>query len=447
MTEVGLFMVMGFIAIASAGGMLLTRNAVHSALFLILNFTCVAFLYLMLNAPFLAMVQIAVYAGAIMVLFLFAIMLLGAERATGGTIRQFRWFTPVALFLSVIFLLAAGWALVSGQIDLTPPVGGTPLLRVSHAAPDSVAMDVYVDGEMIAENVNFREASDLVALPTGEHTVALTPTGRGPEAVIASIPVTLESVAGQGAIAYTVVAYGEGLQPMLAVAEEDLSTVPRRQGRVNVFNAFAGVPAVTVYDLGPNRELDVDATTGAITDVALSGAMALGDVSEAVTLDEGPATLGFVGGTDDLLYRIRSLDIPRDSSQLIVFTGERLFDDSLRPLALPLVSNTVPSFGGPKSVGEALFTTYLLPFEMLGLLLLVAMVGAIVLTHDEDYVPRYRSLLRRKVSRPLTSVIAAQTGHAVVTSDEQPAAVAEPEEAAPEESPMPEEQPEPVMGD
>jgi len=59
--------------------MLLSRNAIYSALFLVLNFTTVAVFYLLLGAPFIAMSQITVYAGAIMVLFLFVIMLLGAE--------------------------------------------------------------------------------------------------------------------------------------------------------------------------------------------------------------------------------------------------------------------------------------------------------------------------------------------------------------------------------
>src|SRR5688572_33491032 len=96
MTEVILFMVVGFIAIAAAGAMLVSKNAVHSALFLIVNFACVAFFYLMLNAPFLAMVQIAVYAGAIMVLFLFVIMLLGSEQVDEAT-EIYRWFRPLAL--------------------------------------------------------------------------------------------------------------------------------------------------------------------------------------------------------------------------------------------------------------------------------------------------------------------------------------------------------------
>ncbi len=74
-----LFLVLALVAIATAMGMLLSRNAVYSALFLVLNFVTVAVFYLLLGAPFIAMSQVTVYAGAIMVLFLFVIMLLGAE--------------------------------------------------------------------------------------------------------------------------------------------------------------------------------------------------------------------------------------------------------------------------------------------------------------------------------------------------------------------------------
>jgi NADH:ubiquinone oxidoreductase subunit 6 (subunit J) len=73
------FLVLSLVAISSALGMLLSHNAVYSALFLVLNFITVAVFYLLLGAPFIAMSQITVYAGAIMVLFLFVIMLLGAE--------------------------------------------------------------------------------------------------------------------------------------------------------------------------------------------------------------------------------------------------------------------------------------------------------------------------------------------------------------------------------
>ena len=73
------FWVFAPISVASAIGMLLMRNAVHAALFLIVNFFCLAVFYLLLDAPFLFAVQIIVYAGAIMVLFLFVIMLLGVD--------------------------------------------------------------------------------------------------------------------------------------------------------------------------------------------------------------------------------------------------------------------------------------------------------------------------------------------------------------------------------
>lgn len=79
-----LFLILGAIAILAALGMLLSRNAIHSALFLILNMATIAVFYLVLNAPFIAMVQVTVYAGAIMVLFLFVIMLLGAEQLMGA---------------------------------------------------------------------------------------------------------------------------------------------------------------------------------------------------------------------------------------------------------------------------------------------------------------------------------------------------------------------------
>jgi NADH-quinone oxidoreductase subunit J len=73
------FLILSLIAVSTALGMLFSRNAVYSALFLVLNFVTVAVFYLLLGAPFIAMAQVTVYAGAIMVLFLFVIMLLGAE--------------------------------------------------------------------------------------------------------------------------------------------------------------------------------------------------------------------------------------------------------------------------------------------------------------------------------------------------------------------------------
>jgi NADH-quinone oxidoreductase subunit J len=98
------FWVFAPISVASAIGMLLMRNAVHAALFLVVNFFCLAVFYLTLDAPFLFAVQIIVYAGAIMVLFLFVIMLLGVDQ--GDDLRE-RLVAqrPLAIALAVGFVI------------------------------------------------------------------------------------------------------------------------------------------------------------------------------------------------------------------------------------------------------------------------------------------------------------------------------------------------------
>jgi NADH-quinone oxidoreductase subunit J len=109
--ELILFLVLALVAIATAFGMLLSQNAVYSALFLVMNFITVAIFYLLLGAPFIAMAQITVYAGAIMVLFLFVIMLLGAEAIPRTQVLP--WQRPVAITLAVILGIEAAYILVT----------------------------------------------------------------------------------------------------------------------------------------------------------------------------------------------------------------------------------------------------------------------------------------------------------------------------------------------
>jgi len=106
-----LFLVLSLVAIATALGMLLSRNAIYSALFLVLNFITVAVFYLLLGAPFIAMAQVTVYAGAIMVLFLFVIMLLGAESLPKAQVLP--WQKPLAITLAVLLSAEAAFLLVT----------------------------------------------------------------------------------------------------------------------------------------------------------------------------------------------------------------------------------------------------------------------------------------------------------------------------------------------
>jgi NADH-quinone oxidoreductase subunit J len=98
---------------------------------LILNFATVAVMYLMLNAPFLAIIQVSVYAGAIMVLFVFVIMLLGAERLNPADTRpELKWQRPLAMGLGFILLIQAGYVFFSrlGQTTVaTNLIGAGPL--------------------------------------------------------------------------------------------------------------------------------------------------------------------------------------------------------------------------------------------------------------------------------------------------------------------------------
>jgi len=94
------FWVFAPISVGSAVAMLLQRNAIHAALFLIVNFFTLAVFYLVLGAPFLFAVQIIVYAGAIMVLFLFVIMLLGVDRDE-SLVERLRGQRPIAMALGI----------------------------------------------------------------------------------------------------------------------------------------------------------------------------------------------------------------------------------------------------------------------------------------------------------------------------------------------------------
>jgi len=77
-----IFLALAIVSVITALLMVLSRNPVHSVLFLILTFFAIAGQYVLLNAQFLAVVHIIVYAGAIMVLFLFVLMLLNLSKET-----------------------------------------------------------------------------------------------------------------------------------------------------------------------------------------------------------------------------------------------------------------------------------------------------------------------------------------------------------------------------
>jgi NADH-quinone oxidoreductase subunit J len=122
------FVLIALITLASALGLVLKRNPIHGALFLVVNLGSIAALYLMLGAEFLAAAQVIVYAGAIMVLFVFAIMVLIPGKEETGPDPRYRlrlWALPAggALFVQAVVLLLAARAAPAPTAG-KPPVGG-----------------------------------------------------------------------------------------------------------------------------------------------------------------------------------------------------------------------------------------------------------------------------------------------------------------------------------
>ncbi|MBI5352705.1 MAG: NADH-quinone oxidoreductase subunit J [Chloroflexi bacterium] len=134
------FLVLSLVAVAAALGMVLSRNAVYSALFLVLNFVTVAIFYLILGAPFIAMSQITVYAGAIMVLFLFVIMLLGAESLAPSEVLPWqKWLARGLAFALIAELIYLFW-------NTRPEIITTPGLVVnSMDSLRAMAMSLFND--------------------------------------------------------------------------------------------------------------------------------------------------------------------------------------------------------------------------------------------------------------------------------------------------------------
>ena len=125
-----LFFGLALVAVVSAVGMLVSRNAIYAALNLIINFGVVAVFYLLLGAPFIALTQITVYAGAIMVLFLFVVMLLGVGHL--AETKMLPWQRPVSVILALILLVEAGYA-VFMTTESYPGAGALPAMGAIEA--------------------------------------------------------------------------------------------------------------------------------------------------------------------------------------------------------------------------------------------------------------------------------------------------------------------------
>lgn len=147
MVELIVFGVAGVICLGGALGVVLNRNPVHAALSLVATLFGIAVLFIAQEANFLAAVQVIVYAGAIVVLFLFVLMLLGVDRAEDLSIEPLRGqrVAAVVIGLGILALPLLAIASTGGEATgarpstgVEAPVvgGGTAANRIDRSLPD-----------------------------------------------------------------------------------------------------------------------------------------------------------------------------------------------------------------------------------------------------------------------------------------------------------------------
>jgi NADH-quinone oxidoreductase subunit J len=171
--DVGVFCVAAALVIAGAIGVVMARNPVHAALMLVMTLFGIALLFVLQNAPFLAAVQVIVYAGAIVVLFLFVIMFLGVDRQENIAVEPLRGQRPLAIALVA---LGTTGLLLLGQVSHW--VTGAPHV----AGPDTGQSNVVLLGRSVFTTYLFpfeATAALLVIAVVGAVVLARRP--RAPE--------------------------------------------------------------------------------------------------------------------------------------------------------------------------------------------------------------------------------------------------------------------------
>ena len=130
------FIVIGAVCLASAIGVITSRMPIHSALYLLVNFVSLAVLYVTLEAQFLAAAQVIIYAGGIVILILFVIMLIGSEKIE--TRAPHRNWTPFAGILLGVTLIAS---MIHSFTESASPAGATT--TINGGAPETVGMALF----------------------------------------------------------------------------------------------------------------------------------------------------------------------------------------------------------------------------------------------------------------------------------------------------------------
>lgn len=130
------FIVIGAVCLSSALGVITSRMPIHSALYLLVNFVSLAVLYVTLEAQFLAAAQVIIYAGGIVILILFVIMLIGSEKIE--TRAAHRSWTPFAGILLGVTLLSS---MIYSFVET--PAAAETTTTLNGGAPQTVGIELF----------------------------------------------------------------------------------------------------------------------------------------------------------------------------------------------------------------------------------------------------------------------------------------------------------------
>jgi NADH-quinone oxidoreductase subunit J len=126
-----IFIILATLCVGAVGAMILSRNQAHSAIFLVLAFASLGGIFGLLDAPFAAAVQVLVYAGAIMVLFLFSIMMFNLRRPEPPATKRLRTSLSVALALLLMAEVGlAAWRALGGPLAPQGAAAGGDIARL-----------------------------------------------------------------------------------------------------------------------------------------------------------------------------------------------------------------------------------------------------------------------------------------------------------------------------
>ncbi len=451
------FIVLSVGLLTTAGVVIVARNPIHSALSLIASFFFLAAIYLTLNANFVAVIQVLVYAGAIMVLFLFVIMLLNLSDEELGAAR---WNLHKVLGTAATLLLTGVliWAIASAERNyLTEPAssrsGAIAQLRANasdHTFPTMEARTGFYEDLarlhiMAIDKVRLERGTPAARIDACEDVAALTPTlspdrcqtqpgqvaARGIAAaaladfdkqllalqsVIDGSPVPAnwkgadaKRVPGlnptrreQAVISVADIIFGNKLDALIDV---QASTLLDKDGQAEIAAFAPAHPDQTASATQTPRELrgltarlprgrievarqradlleelagDADLTEFLEARAALHThyLAVVADVLRAMREDRTDAVVSTLAGASrDSGVRLTSFErsmvqdvltnISARSARLAVVKTPAIYDES--------------DFGSVEAVGRQLFTTFLLPFEVTSVLLLVGILGAVVI--------------------------------------------------------------------